>query len=120
MALMEEHYTLDEAAYQLNLKAEFLRKLILLSGKAHPVLKPCVLLAEPTSMRLVHRNATIYFKQAGIEHTMRSFNDPPADPTEAARFRRIRVVWPEDVPEHWQYPQVMRRGLFELSFYPEH
>lgn len=117
---MEEHYTVDEAAYQLNLKVDYLLEKMLFSDKAHPVLKPCVLLSEPTSMRLVHRNVIIYLKKTGIEHAVRSFNDPPADPVEAARLRRIKAVWPEDVPEHWEYPQVMRRGLFELTFYPEH
>lgn len=89
-----ENYTLDEAAaYLPGHSAESLQKKILFSGKAHSILKPCVFFPEPTSMRLAHRNPDRYVKESGIEHTMKLSN--------AFKY------------------QVMLRGLFEMTFYPE-
>ena len=69
-----ENYILDEAVHLLKQPAEYLQRMILFSGEAHPILKPCVFFPEPASMRLAHRNADIYVKESGIEHTMKSFN----------------------------------------------
>ena len=66
-----ESYTLEETAIELGQKADYLQKRILFSGKAHPILKPCVFFPEPISMRVAHRNADIYVKDSGIEHTMK-------------------------------------------------
>lgn len=114
-----EHFTLAEAAKELDLKADFLLKTILFSGKAHPILKPCVFISEPTSMRLTHRNANIYVTQTGIEHTIISLNDFPNNPAEAARMKRVNRHWSEDAQTPCSYPQVICQGLFELTFYPE-
>ena len=115
-----ENYILDEAVHLLKQPAEYLQRMILFSGEAHPILKPCVFFPEPASMRLAHRNADIYVKESGIEHTMKSFNTLPDDPAEAARQKRINRHWPEDALTSFKYPQVMLQGLFELTFYPEH
>lgn len=95
-----EHYTIDEAAYLLKQPAVYLQRMILYSGKAHPILKPCVYILESVSMRMAHRNANIYVKESGIEHTMKK--------AQVNAFDRF------------EYPVVMLRGLFELTFYPDH
>ena len=113
-------YTVGEAAVLLKQPTDYLLKIILFSGKTHPILKPCIFLSEPTSMRLAHRNANIYVTEAGIDHTMQSINALPADPAEAARQIRVNRHWPEDACTPFKYPQVTRKGLFELTFYPEY
>ncbi|MGE0917524.1 hypothetical protein [Trichlorobacter lovleyi] len=113
-------YTVGEAAVLLKQPTDYLLKIILFSGKTHPILKPCIFLSEPTSMRLAHRNANIYVTEAGIEHTMQSINALPDDPAEAARQIRINRHWKEDALTPFKYPQVIRQGVFELTFYPEY
>lgn len=114
-----EGYTVEEAAALLKQPTDYLLKKILFAGKAHPILKPCVFLSEPTSMRLAHRNANIYVKESGIDHTMQAINALPDDPAEAARQIRVNRHWLEDACTPFTYPQVIRQGLFKLIFYPE-
>ncbi len=110
-----EHFTIDEAAKALDLKADFLLKTILFSGKAHPILKPCVFISEPTSMRIVNPGVNNTYRRErqesaptmciDVEHTM----------------KKVQIDTPDSfAPHSFEYPTAKMQGLFELTLHPEY
>lgn len=110
-----EHFTLAEAAKELDLKADFLLKTILFSGKAHPILKPCVFISEPTSMRIVNPGVNNTYRRErqesaptmciDVEHTMKKVQIDTLD---------------SFAPHSFEYPTAKMQGLFELTLHPEY
>ncbi|MDY0383627.1 MAG: hypothetical protein AB7T17_01475 [Geobacter sp.] len=104
---MESH-TLDEAARILTPSADYLQKTleqlrnkILFSGKAHPILKPCVFFPEPISLRIFNRYGII--NKCEVDYKRKTVPVPCSD----GRTRDC------------SYDSANIPGLFQLTLFPE-
>lgn len=97
-----EGHTIEEAAILLRQSADFLRRKILFAGQAHPILKPCVFLPEPRSLRIINSDSKI--NEYGVDYVKKTVPVPCTD----GRTRGC------------SYNSANIQGLFELTFFPDY
>lgn len=97
-----EGHTIEEAAILLKQSADYLRNKILFAGQAHPILKPCVFLPEPRSLRIINSDGKI--NEYGVDYVRKTVPVPCSD----GRTRGC------------SYDSANIQGLFELTFFPDY